>query len=120
MGARVIDFDNYDCQQCGACCVSDFDSVDYVHLREEDLDRLNADEYKQFVYTDATYGKTQCSMRTARDSEGNCRCAALEGQVGKSVSCSIYERRPLVCRKFQPETAECDYARQIYFGVSPK
>ena len=28
------------------------------------------------------------------------RCIALEGEVGKQVSCSVYERRPLACREF--------------------
>ena len=116
----MIDPDNYDCQNCGACCVSDFDAVDYVHLTEDDLDRLNTEEHDKFVYTEATYGRTMCSMKTKYDPAGNCRCAALEGKVGEQVSCGIYDRRPSVCRKFQPETVECDYARKVAFGISLK
>ncbi|BBI99473.1 hypothetical protein FGKAn22_11660 [Ferrigenium kumadai] len=28
------------------------------------------------------------------------RCIALEGEVGKRVSCSIYSQRPSTCREF--------------------
>ncbi len=28
------------------------------------------------------------------------RCAALRGEVGKQVSCAIYENRPTTCREF--------------------
>ncbi|GAB4413661.1 MAG: hypothetical protein OHK0054_02490 [Sideroxydans sp.] len=30
------------------------------------------------------------------------RCIALEGEVGKQVSCSIYADRPTSCREFNP------------------
>jgi Fe-S-cluster containining protein len=114
----VIDPDNYDCQSCGACCISDFDAVDYVHLLEEDLARLTPEEIKTYVYTEQTFGSPQSSMKTAYDDQGNCRCKALKGTVGKNVSCAIYDRRPNVCRNFEPEVNICDYARQIAFGVS--
>jgi len=114
----MIDPDDYDCVRCGACCVSDYDAVDYVHLNQDDLNRLDPDEYDFYVYTDATYGRTQCSMQTARDSQDNCRCKALEGTVGKQVSCAIYDRRPKVCRRFAAESFACDSARKAAFGVS--
>lgn len=116
----MIDIDNYDCTQCGACCVSDFDSVDYVHLLEQDIDRMTDDEQERFIYVEQTYGKSQSSMRTCRDRKGNCRCAALTGEIGVEVACSIYERRPNVCRNFEPGTDICDYARQQVFGMSLK
>jgi hypothetical protein len=30
------------------------------------------------------------------------RCMALRGEIGKSVSCAIYEWRPSACREFAP------------------
>lgn len=33
------------------------------------------------------------------------RCIALHGEVGKSVSCAIYEQRPSPCREFAPLAA---------------
>jgi len=45
------------------------------------------------------------------------RCVALEGVIGESVSCSIYEKRPDCCRAFQASFEDgtkneaCDRAR---------
>jgi Fe-S-cluster containining protein len=33
------------------------------------------------------------------------RCVALQGEIGKSVSCAIYEQRPSPCREFAPLAA---------------
>jgi Fe-S-cluster containining protein len=44
-------------------------------------------------------------------------CASLEGKVGESVSCAIYENRPSPCRKFAAsyenglENLDCNRAR---------
>ncbi len=45
------------------------------------------------------------------------RCAALQGDLGKSVHCGIYSVRPTVCREFWPSfengkhNPACDDAR---------
>lgn len=116
----MIDPDDYDCTRCGACCISDFDAEDYVHLLDHDVERLTSQEKETLVYVETSFGGKQYSMKTAYDSLGNCRCVALEGDVGKKVACSIYDQRPNVCRKFTAGDSICDYARQIAFGVSPK
>ena len=46
------------------------------------------------------------------------RCLALEGEIGKSVSCRIYERRSSVCREFGHEADRCDRARAFH-GLPP-
>lgn len=52
------------------------------------------------------------------------RCIALEGEIGKSVYCSIYARRPSICRAVEASYAngvpseQCDKAR-IAFGLPP-
>jgi Fe-S-cluster containining protein len=52
------------------------------------------------------------------------RCVALRGEVGKSVSCAIYEFRPSACRDFAPLAAvgsgdqACDDARRRH-GLPP-
>ncbi|WP_409299597.1 YkgJ family cysteine cluster protein [Pseudomonas sp. KCJK8993] len=52
------------------------------------------------------------------------RCIALEGEVGKSVSCSIYAQRGSPCREFEASwvdgqhNADCDAARAA-FGLAP-
>ncbi len=116
----MIDADNYDCTRCGACCVADYEGPDYVHLLDQDLDRLDPEEQDRLVYTERSYGKQQHSMKTVYDRRGNCRCIALKGVVGEDVSCSIYDRRPNVCRNFTAGDSVCDYARQAAFGVSNK
>ena len=51
-------------------------------------------------------------------------CAALEGEVGKSVKCKIYEQRPSPCRRFQPSfengrnNPRCNFAR-MQKGLKP-
>jgi Fe-S-cluster containining protein len=48
------------------------------------------------------------------------RCVALEGEVGVSVSCSIYDQRSSTCREFDPlwsdgqPNAYCDAARAAF------
>jgi len=51
-------------------------------------------------------------------------CIALEGVIGESVACSIYERRATVCRSFIPsyengeQNPRCDQARARH-GMPP-
>ncbi|WP_026145511.1 YkgJ family cysteine cluster protein [Pseudomonas asplenii] len=52
------------------------------------------------------------------------RCTALEGEVGKGVSCSIYHQRSSPCREFDAAwvngepNERCDAARAA-FGLPP-
>ena len=39
-------------------------------------------------------------------------CVAFRGTVGERASCSIYERRPQVCRDFPPGSRHCLLARR--------
>lgn len=54
----------------------------------------------------------------------NVRCTALEGEVGKGVSCSIYAQRSSTCREFDASwtdgqhNPDCDAARAA-FGLAP-
>jgi Fe-S-cluster containining protein len=49
--------------------------------------------------------------------DGN-RCAALAGEIGKQVGCTIYGLRPDVCRACQAGDEECNTARAKY-GFAP-
>lgn len=40
------------------------------------------------------------------------RCAALDGRIGRSTACMIYDVRPEVCRACQPGDEECHLARR--------
>jgi Fe-S-cluster containining protein len=52
------------------------------------------------------------------------RCTALEGDIGQTVSCKIYEQRPSPCREFRPSwedgdrSERCDQARAAH-GLPP-
>ncbi|MEJ2521524.1 MAG: YkgJ family cysteine cluster protein [Gammaproteobacteria bacterium] len=52
------------------------------------------------------------------------RCAALQGTVGESVRCGIYDRRPSPCRELAPAwhdgqpSPRCDRARAAH-GLLP-
>lgn len=43
----------------------------------------------------------------------NNRCVALEGEVGTSVKCAVYNCRPTACRKFEAGSALCLEARKM-------
>jgi Fe-S-cluster containining protein len=45
-------------------------------------------------------------MRTIGEGR-DARCAALVGEIGKSAHCSIYDKRPAVCRSFDRLDPEC-------------
>ncbi|HPC02761.1 MAG TPA: YkgJ family cysteine cluster protein [Syntrophales bacterium] len=52
------------------------------------------------------------------------RCIALAGEIGRDVSCVIYERRPSICKDYLPSWLDgkpnerCDKAR-IAWGLLP-
>jgi Fe-S-cluster containining protein len=112
---------DYDCQSCGACCVPTYDVESYVHLLQEDVDRLDAagqledlavqtNRYGPIRYEDphwALLTKTQ----TQPEAEYTV-CKALSGPVGKDCSCSIYDSRPKACIDFQPGSLYCQAARE--------
>ena len=41
-------------------------------------------------------------------------CAALQGVVGKQVTCTVYEQRPAPCREVEPGDDKCNQARARY------
>jgi Fe-S-cluster containining protein len=86
---------NYDCQTCGACCCYKWS---WPILRRDRSDAVGIPE--DMVRKDYPLMKTI-----------NNRCVALGGCVGEQVTCSIYENRPLGCRKFQPGSELCKEAR---------
>jgi uncharacterized protein len=42
------------------------------------------------------------------------RCAALSGEVGESVACTIYPLRSSTCREFEAGTDACNRARAAH------
>lgn len=83
-----------ECLACGACCFSRLNT--YVRVTGDDYARLGeqAEQATHFV-------GNRCYMRM----EGG-HCAALELRAGQ-LACSLYERRPEVCRALERGSPSC-------------
>ncbi|MDA0190860.1 MAG: YkgJ family cysteine cluster protein [Proteobacteria bacterium] len=101
------------CLSCGACCAAF--RVDF-HVSE--MDERNGVPAALALPLTASL----CRMRGTDDAAP--RCAALAGEVGVAVQCTIYERRPGPCRDFAPYAPlgigddACDRARRRH-GLPP-
>lgn len=106
---------DFACLSCGACC-----AAFRVDFNRADLATKDA----AGVPVDMTIPLTATLVRMRGTDEAPPRCIALEGEVGKSVACAIYERRPGPCRDFAPYAPlgigddACDRARRRH-GLPP-
>ncbi|MGE0766946.1 MAG: YkgJ family cysteine cluster protein [Hyphomicrobiaceae bacterium] len=91
------------CQTCGACCAYSADWPRFWTDTDDAIARIPA----AFVADDG------CGMGCDGD-----RCRALQGIVGIATSCTIYDRRPEVCRACEPGDDACSMARERY-GLAP-
>jgi uncharacterized protein len=88
-----------DCRRCGACCFSD--SADYVWVRGDDWARLGerAGELAHFIGNHAFMRMREghyAALDVRRDAAG-----------GAEFFCTIYERRPEICRDLGRGSPEC-------------
>ncbi len=96
------------CVKCGACCAT-FRVL--FEPAETKADSLN-------VPKDLTEKVDQNTLAILGTNQTRPRCVALGGHIGKSVGCTIYERRPSCCREFKPsyedgiKNPRCDFARK--------
>lgn len=98
-----------DCLTCGACCRPPEPQPVYADLRSEDLTVL-AESPKALALAVIVPGDRVFALRTKVTRDGVV-CAALNGRIGKSVSCSIYNVRPRACRLYEAGSVECHNAR---------
>lgn len=100
--------DSAACLGCGVCCFSRLDT--YVRVSGEDWARLgeDADRVAHFLGNRAYL----------RMIDG--RCAALEIRVTPNGSrehfCTIYERRPQICRDLARGSPQCEAERERKAG----
>lgn len=95
-----------DCQTCGACCIA----VPWVDVKETDA--TPAESYWDITIRGQN-GEVIVTRQLRRDPEtGN--CLALQGELGKSVECGIYEKRPDDCRMFDAGSDKCHALRRAY------
>ena len=88
------------CLSCGACCAYfrvSFYGAEAMNIPTEMVEDINP------VYA--------CMAGT---NQTNPRCVALEGEIGKQVSCSIYTVRSSSCKEVQAGDAQCAKARQAH------
>ena len=88
-----------DCQRCGVCCFSD--STEYIWVTGYDWTRLGeeADRLAHFIGNRAFM----------RMSGGHCASLAITKRAdgARAFACTIYERRPEICRYLERGSPEC-------------
>jgi Fe-S-cluster containining protein len=97
--------DAFDCLTCGACCVANVpEQTAYAETTWTDERRLGRSFVRLNVLRPTRAGMTERGMRVPHGAVrtvqrgGHTVCVALDGTVGGKVSCSVYARRPRVCR----------------------
>ena len=97
------------CIACGACCAS------YrVSFHWSEADPAQGGRVPPGL-VEPVNGFFVCMKGTA--CRGG-RCVALQGSIGRKVSCSIYEDRSSTCRDFGDDPDRCDQARALH-GLPP-
>lgn len=93
-----------DCVACGCCCFSE--SPRHARVTGDAYERLEDETLVEGLGNEAF-------MRLARTG-GVSHCAALEVRrepAGTRYSCTIYERRPQVCRDLERGSSACEGER---------
>ena len=88
------------CLSCGACCASfrvSFYGAEAAHIPLEMVEDVNA------LYA--------CMVGTNQQQP---RCVALQGEIGKQVSCSIYSARSSTCKEVKVTDEQCVKARKAH------
>lgn len=100
---------NFNCLECGACCAIDSTIPSWAHKPIENSDpNLNYLKINQYVNT---YILGYFQMKISKNCD---RCIALEGDLGKRVSCKVYEHRPNICKNFEIGSKLCLDARSKF------
>lgn len=100
----------YDCVRCGACCANIDQNraegfIEYVEVFKNDGLMRRADLLSRYAVRNE---RGQVHLRLKDDHT----CVALEGRLGQSVHCAIYNARPSVCRRVTAGSDECIAARR--------
>ncbi|WMS87828.1 YkgJ family cysteine cluster protein [Pleionea litopenaei] len=104
----MIQLSNLDCQSCGACCAHYRVSFYNGECDFTEQGRVPTDLVKTVNPFMVCMSGTQLNPP---------RCVALNGEVGSSVSCNIYEKRSSACRNFEAGSEACFQAR-VAHGIN--
>jgi uncharacterized protein len=100
--------DSAACLRCGVCCFSRLET--YVRVEGADWARLGADAERLAHFV---------GHRAYLRMEGG-HCAALaerrSADGGREWFCSVYKRRPRVCRELARGSPECEAERELKGG----
>lgn len=113
--AETLYLDVNPCLSCGACCAFYRASFYWTEA---------ADSAPGGVPAEMTEKLNDFRLAMKGTGLSSPRCIALDGFIGRRVSCSIYERRASVCREFEPSwqnntaNPRCDKAREAW-GLAP-
>ena len=90
-----------DCMRCGACCFSD--SPRHARVTGDDHERLGDDAERLVAWIG-----NLAFMRIEAVTADMHKCVALEVDAATGTfACSIYERRPEVCRDLERGSGGC-------------
>ena len=106
--ARDLQVTSADCLACGACCVVGGEVV----VGEDDTQVPR--HLTRSVRGVMGFGSWEADEIRRMARTKNHVCTALRGDVGKACRCSIYARRPSVCREFVAGSEACLAARQAH------
>jgi Fe-S-cluster containining protein len=107
------------CVDCGACCIDPFAMPTYPFLEPHEaaaLTETERDDLVRLAFPEDP-DDDQLAIRTRKDELGRCRCAALNGTIGKRVACRIYDRVPQTCTDFERGSDGCLEARRDILGI---
>lgn len=96
----------FDCQSCGACCCNTDENrgektADYVLVGARSPLTRHPSLLRELTVLNRQ-GERHMRLKGAEQ-----RCAALSGELGVRVSCTIYVLRPAGCRRVEPGSKEC-------------
>ncbi|MDB5101020.1 MAG: hypothetical protein JWM80_5441 [Cyanobacteria bacterium RYN_339] len=81
---------------------------------------LQGDEALRFTALELHPDSQGCDFLLTEDhGEAEVRCIFLKGELGDTVGCTAYARRPQVCRDFTAGTPECLAARALKLVSAP-
>lgn len=100
-----------DCQTCGLCCTA------FTSVPVSESDQISPENYWEIFITGKNGEAFTVNRLIRRDGETG-YCAALKGEPGKFVSCSIYDERPRTCRSFEAGSDTC-HALRRNFNLEP-
>lgn len=96
----------YDCQRCGACCLSQRAEPGYVELTAAEAKRLAVSLPLVVVA-----GKHFLGTESYDGPGGVNACSGFSGAPGFPCACHLYDERPQKCRDFEMGSAACRTAR---------